>query len=182
MKQEKQLTIKLIITSLLLAFTSNCFSQGSFTPDETKYYATVKSLLKHFENKKYDSIQRAVVFEKFVYFDNILADTSKAKINERIKYFDAFFPLVFHFVDSLGVENLDAKPTRLFKSDSTYFSHFGEKGELKELLPFTLTYYHKKAPQVPLGTLLFEPKTHKLLAWAIINQGGYWYFLTFNLF
>lgn len=182
MKQEKQLKITLIITALLLAFAGNCLAQKSFTPDETKYYTTAKSLLKYFEHKKYDSTHRAAVFEKFVYFDYILADTSKAKIKERIKFFDAFFPRVFHFVDSLGIENLDAKPTRLFKTDTAYFSHFSKKGELKELIGFTLTYYHKKAPQVPLGTLLFEPKTHKLMAWTVIDQGGYWYFLTFNLF
>jgi len=182
MKPQRQLRIKFITTCLLLAFACNCSAQEDFTPDERKYYATVKSLLKNFEHKKYDSTQRAEVFEKFVYFDNILADTSKAKINERIKFFDALFPRVFRFVDSVGIENLDARPTRLFKTDTAYFQHFDKKGELEDLLPFAITFYYKKTPQIPLGTLLFEPKTHKLLAWTIINQGGYWYFLTFNLF
>jgi len=43
-------------------------------------------------------------------------------------------------------------------------------------------YYRKEEPDNPLGTLLFEPETSKLIAWIMINQGGYKYFLIFNLF
>jgi hypothetical protein len=43
-------------------------------------------------------------------------------------------------------------------------------------------YYRKDEPENPLGTLLFESGTDKLAAWIMINQGGYKYFLTFNLF
>ena len=87
---------------------------------------------------------------------------------------------MLHYVDSVGMENLDAAPTRLFKADKNFFKPF-ESEELKDLLPFTLTYYDKNTPEKPIGVLLFEPKTHKLLAWILLNQGGYYYFLTFNM-
>ena len=172
----------LFLTSLFVSFISICFAQESFTADEKKYYTTVKSLLAYFKDKKYDSTHRETVFKEFVYFENILSDTSSAKIKERIKFFDDLFPRVFHFVDSVGIENLDAKPTRYFKENLEYFKHFDKDGELESIIPLTLTFYKKSDPEIPLGTLAFEPKTHKLLAWTIIDQGGYWYFLTFNLF
>ena len=43
-------------------------------------------------------------------------------------------------------------------------------------------YFRKEEPENPLGVLLFESETDKLAAWIMINQGGYGYFLTFNLF
>ena len=43
-------------------------------------------------------------------------------------------------------------------------------------------WFKKEDPEEPLGTLLLEPQTNKLLAWIMIDQGGYKYFLIFNLF
>jgi hypothetical protein len=115
-----------------------------------------------------------------VYFDNVLADTSKNTILKKTKFFDEFFPKMLHYVDSVGIENLDAAPTSLFKENKNFFKPF-ESEELKDFLPFTLTYYNKNKPNEPIGVLLFEPKTHKLLTWILLSQGGYYYFLTFNL-
>lgn len=172
---------KLTNFCLILMLTSSCFAQKvQLTIDEEKYYHTAISLFEHFKRKSYDSTQRDLVFKQFVYFDNILADTSKNKIIERIKFFDEVFPKMLHYVDSVGIKNLDAVPSRLFKGNKEFFKPF-ETEELKELLPFTLTYYKKNKPDDPIGVLLFEPKTHKLLAWILLNQGGYYYFLTFNL-
>ncbi len=55
----------------------------------------------------------------------------------------------------------------------------GEKMYKKDKNVFA--YYRKEYPENPLGALLFEPETNKLVAWIMINQGGYKYFLTFNL-
>ena len=121
------------------------------------------------------------MFKQFVYFDNILSDSSKTRIQQRTKLFDALFYQLTHFIDSVGIENLDAKPTAYFKDNTEFFKPYNNNGELHELLPLTLTYFDKRRPTEPIGTLLFEPKTHKLLAWVMVNQGGYRYFLTFNL-
>ena len=167
---------------LLLILTSSCLAQTKdFTKEEAKNYSTIKSLFEYFKGKGYDSTQRDFVFKQFVYFDNVLADTSKTQILKRTKFFDGLFSQMIHYVDSVGMDNLDAMPTRFFKDNIAFFKPFEAGRDLNEFLPLTLTYYNKKKPKEPIGILLFEPKTHKLLAWILLNQGGYYYFLTFNL-
>ena len=173
---------KICYVFLLTILTTITFAQNKdWSKDEVQFYATVKSLFEHFEGKTYDTTQRELVFKKFIYFDNILNDTSKTRVQQRIKYFDALFYQMNHFVDSVGLKNLDAKPTHFFKDNKEFFKPYEKDGELHKLLPRTLTYFDKRRPNEPIGTLLFEPKTHKLMAWVVINQGGYYYFLTFNL-
>lgn len=173
---------KIFTTFLFLILTTTAFAQANgWTKDEEQFYGAMKSLCEYFKDKTYDTTQRDFVFKQFVYFDNILDDTSKTRIQERIKWFDGLFYKMTHFIDSVGLENLDAKPTMFFKNNKNFYKPFDKGGELHELLPLTLTYYDKRRPNDPIGTLLFEQKTHKLLAWVIINQGGYRYFLTFNL-
>ncbi|MBC6109147.1 hypothetical protein H7U22_01810 [Pedobacter sp. CCM 8938] len=172
---------KIIIILFLLPSISYCFAQSK-TSAEEKNYKTMEAMFKYFKNKKYDTTQRDFVFKNFVYFDNVLADTAKNRITGRIKFFDMIFPKIFRYADSVGIENLDLISTSFFKDHTSFYKHFDKDGELNEVRPFTLTFYDKRNPKKePLGALLFEPKTHKLLAWSIINQGGYWYFLTFNL-
>lgn len=172
---------KFISLSLILILSIPCLAQTEkFTIDEEKYYKTTAALFQYFKNKKYDTIQREIVFKQFIYFDNIRADTSKKTILNKIKFFEEYFPKMLHYVDSVGIDNLDAAPTRLFKGNKDFFKPF-ESDELKDLVPFTLTYYNKKKPTEPIGVLLFEPTTHKLLTWILLSQGGYYYFLTFNL-
>lgn len=173
---------KIYKTLLLLILTTAAFGQTkNWTRDEQGFYIKMKALCEYFKDRTYDTTQREFIFREYVYFDNILADTSKKKIQERIKWFDGLFYQMTHFIDSVGLENLDAKPTIFFKDNSAFFKPYDKDGELNELLPLTLTYFDKRKPDEPIGTLLFESKTHKLLAWVIINQGGYRYFLTFNL-
>lgn len=176
--------IKSIATIALLFLCINgSFAQAeNWTNSEKQFYATMKSLCEHFKGKHYDTTQRKLVFEKFVYFDNILADTSKAQIKERIVWFDDLFYRMTHYIDSVGLTNLDAKPTRFFKTNETFFKPYAKGGDLSSFLFVTLTYFDKRRPDEPIGTLLFEPKSRKLAAWIVLNQGGnYRYFLTFNL-
>jgi len=173
---------KLFKTFLLLLLTTSSFAQtNDWTTDEQKFYTTMKLLCEHFKDKTYDTTQRDFVFKEFVYFDNILGDTSKTRMQKRIQWFDGLFYQMTHFIDSVGLVNLEAKPTIYFANNKIFFEPYDKGGELNEFLPFTLTYFDNRKPNEPIGTLLFEPKTHKLLAWIIINQGGYRYFLTFNL-
>lgn len=164
---------KLIQTILLLILATTSFGQSKdWTKDQQEFYRTMKSLCEHFRGQTYDTTQRNMVFREFVYFDNILGDTSKARILERIQWFDGLFYQMTHFIDSVGLDNLDAKPTVFFKDHTPFFEPYDKGGELNELLPLTLTYFDKRRPSEPIGTLLFEPKTHKLAAWVVINQGG----------
>lgn len=173
---------KLIIFLILLFSVTKILSQtNNWTKSEKKYYETVESLFTYYNTKTYDSTQRNYIFSHFIYFDNILSDTSKTRLQKRLKYFDALFGGMIKYVDSIGLKNLDAKPTRFFASDEIFFSPFSNGRELNELLPQTLTYFDKREPEKPLGVLLFELNSNKLFAWVIINQGGYRYFLTFNL-
>lgn len=143
----------------------------------------MQSLCNYYDGKKYDTLQREAVFNRFVYFNNILADSSTTRKRERIRIFDLLFARAIHFIDSVGVINLDAKPTSAFKKDTIYFRPFAKKGfgGLHKHLPKSLTYFDKRNSTKPLGTLFFEPHTHKLAAWIIINQGGYYYPLYFSL-
>ena len=178
-------TVKIQIifkTFLFLIFATTSYAQTKgWSKDEEQFYVTMKSLCEHFKNQSYDTSQRDFVFNQFVYFDYVLNDTAKARIQKRIILFDDLFSQMNHFVDSIGLENLDAKPTIFFKDNKTFFEPYEKGGELNGHLPLTLTYFDKRRPTEPLGTLLFEAKTHKLVAWILINQGGYRYFLTFNL-
>lgn len=173
---------KLFTTFILLILSATCIGQTKdWTKNEQEFYVKMKSMCEHFKGKTYDTTQRDFVFKEYVYFDNILSDTSKTRIQERIKFFDGIFYRMTLFIDSVGLENLDAMPTAYFKDNGEFFKPFDKEGELNELLPLTLSYFDKRRPNEPLGTLLFESKSHKLLSWIIIDQGGYCYFLTFNL-
>jgi hypothetical protein len=177
--------MKLLITLyLFLALAAQSFAQGNRIPKgQQKPYKVMQALYSYYDGKKYDTLQREAVFKRFVYFDNILADTSESQRRRRIKSFDWLFARAIHFIDSVGVNNLDARPTSYFKYDTSYFHPFAKAGfgGLRKFLPYTLTYFDKRTPTRPIGTLFFEPRTHKLMAWVILNQGGYYYPLSFNL-
>jgi hypothetical protein len=180
MKKMADLDIRKRLRILTVAI--GVFAQDkSWTKDEQQYYTTMKSLCEHFKGKTYDTTQRDIIFERFVYFDYILADTSKSTVQKRIRKFDALFYRMTHFIDSVGLDNLEARPTRYFK-DQKGFSELYKSGEMNDVLPFTLTYFDKRRPEEqPLGALLFDAATHKLLSWMLIGQGGSLYFLTFNM-
>ncbi len=167
---------------ILIVLPVTTFSQSAdWTVNEKGNYQNIRSICEYYQHRTYDSTQRNFVFDKFVYFDNILNDTSVQRMQSRLPKFDGFFSLLLHFVDSVGIENLDAKPTRYFKSHEKYFLPFSSGRELQEVLPNCLTYFDKRRPDVPLGTLLFEERTHKIYAWILLSQADYYYFLTFNL-
>jgi hypothetical protein len=171
---------KFTITFIFTCWTLFAFAQKeTWTKDEALYYKTAVELCTYLSSHEYDTSKRDFIFENYVYFDYALSDTSATRIKNRINYFDKLFPVIKHFVDSMGLANLDAKPVRFFSHDSEFYKPFTE--EIKDLDSVTLAYFDKRRPDKPIGTLLFEPKTHKLVAWILINQGGYHYFLTFNL-
>lgn len=174
----------LAILCLLLLLAIQSFAQSqSMTKSQRQSYKVMQALCSYYTGTKYDTLQRGEVVKRFIYFGNSVTDTLASKKGQRVRQFDWLFARVVHFIDSVGVNNLDAKPTVSFKRDKEYFLPFAKKGfgGLHKFLPYTLTYFDKRNPTKPIGTLFFEPRTHKLAAWIIINQGGHYYPLSFNL-
>jgi len=177
MKKEKILIRILLLTSIL------CFGQNNnledWTINEKAQYLKLTELAQYVSGKQKAEISKDTLFDKFVYFDYVINDTDIERRERRFAAFDTLFYRFRKMVDSVGIENLDAKPIRFYKNTEIYESF---DDELTEFAPYVLAYYKKEDAENPLGTLLFEPKTNKLLAWIMIDQGGYKYFLIFNLF
>jgi len=172
----------LCFTSIFLVLAILCnnkTSAQSMQKDEIACYKTLNDLVKFVDQKPYHISQRDTILSKFIYFDYISKDTLKERVNNRIAVFDGLFNNLHYFIDSVGSKNLDALPVRFFKNDTSFYKPFTE--ELKDAEPNAFAYFNKRSPHKPLGVILFEPKTHKLLSWIVIDQGGYKYFLTFNL-
>ncbi len=91
-------------------------------------------------------------------------------------------------IDSIGIENMDAKPLWFYKGGSIYnalvtdntFTKI-DRTKSKSSDANIFSYFKKSQPEKPIGALLFDSETNKLLSWIVLNQGGYRYFLTFNL-
>ncbi|MBD3863473.1 hypothetical protein [Olleya marilimosa] len=174
-------------------FINISYSQSNkskdWTNDETAYYNTFENLARYTYKKDIDSISKDTLIEKYIYFDYVLKDTVQERKQKRIKKLIPLFSYFKKTLDSLGIDNIDAKPIRFYKNHKIYEPFDEDKTQLKTVggkKMYTedvnvFAYFRKEEPENPLGTLLFEPKTHKLLSWVLINQGGYRYFLLFNI-
>ncbi len=164
-------------------------AQNDWSVSEKQQYSKLNELANYIYKKKKGEISKDSLFESYIYFDYVLNDTLTERKEKRLAVFDTLFYAFIKTVDTVGLENLDAQPVRFYKDHKIYEpfdeskakkSVGGKKMYRKDANVFA--YYRKEEPHNPLGTLLFEPETNKLLAWIMINQGGYKYFLTFNLF
>ncbi|APY00881.1 hypothetical protein [Lacinutrix venerupis] len=185
--------MKKIIIVVIISLSFSSYSQEKkfkdWKADEIEKYKSLKALAKYIENKEANQISKDTLFNKYIYFDYVLNDTLVERRERRLESFDTIFSAFRKPIDSLGIENIDAKPIRFFKNHKIYepFKEElaketigGEKMYTKDANVFA--YYKKNEPEKPLKALLFDPDTNKLVAWIMINQGGYRYFLTFNLF
>ena len=185
--------MKKAIISILILTSFICFGQDkkfeNWTENEKSHYHKLLKLAKYVEGQNKNQISKDTLFDKFIFFDYVLNDTITERREKRLEVFDTLFYSFRKTIDSFGLENLDAKPVRFYKEHEIYKpfdedqamkSISGEKMYEKDSNVFA--YYRKEEPETPLGTLLFEPETGKLVAWIMIDQGGYKYFLTFNLF
>ena len=86
----------------------------------------------------------------------------------------------------------EMKPLRLCEGTELYKTFGYEEKEFLtddqsyrtrkiESIPYIMVYYNKKKPDELLGTLLFSSSDNKIVSWVRINQGGYFYYLTFNM-
>ncbi len=183
---------KIVIATL---FVTSSFSFGqkisteNWTENEKNQYSKLIELANYVYKKEKTEISKDSLFKKYIYFDYVLNDTVSARKEKRLVAFDTIFYPFRKNLDSLGIKSLDAKPVRFYKNHKIYepFKEeiaketiSGEKMFTKDSNVFA--YYKKEDPENPLGTLLFETKTNKLVSWIMMDQGGYIYFLTFNLF
>jgi hypothetical protein len=150
---------------------------SSWTKEEKEYYTKTKELCNYLKATPYDTAKRQFIFSNFIRFANPKNDTSQ----NRLQFFDMLLYHFYHFVDSVGLENLDAKPVRFFKNDTTFYKPFNEELKWADSMSLVLAYYDKQELAKPLGALLYEPESRKLLSWVILNIGG-WLFLTPNMY
>ena len=189
----KKNRMKRILIGIILLVTSFGFAQNTssknWTENELAQYSKLIELGNYVHNKKKSEISKDTLFKEYIFFDYVLNDTVSLRKEKRIVAFDTIFSFFKKTLDSIGLKNLDAKPVRFYKNHKIYepfdeeqsklTTVGGEKMYSKDANVFA--YYRKEEPENPIGVLLFEPETDKLVAWIMIDQGGYKYFLTFNL-
>ena len=178
------------LSMFFLGFLSfgQTISHSDWTANELKQYKTLQKLGSYVHKKEKNELSRDTLFSNYIYFDYLLKDTDTARKERRVEAFDTIFDFFRQTVNKIGLENLDAKPIRFYKDHEIYKpfnknlakeSISGEKMYAADQNVFV--WFKKENPEEPLGTLLLEPQTNKLLAWIMIDQGGYKYFLLFNL-
>lgn len=184
---------KRILITLTLLISSSAFCQTKdfeeWTEIEKKQHSNLKDLASYIYKKDKSKISKDTLFKKYVFFDNVINDTITERKERRKFLFDTLFYYFKASIDSIGIKNYEAKPIRFYKNHKIYEpfdvdktkleSIKGEKMHQKDANVFA--YYRKDEPENPIGVLLFEPESNKLVSWIMINQGGYKYFLTFSL-
>lgn len=177
------MTLKSYYLVILLIFfcTILAISQPNemWTDKEKSYYVTLKELTSYVSENKNTKISNDSLLYKFIFLDYVTNDTTIEQKEYRLQFIDTIFNFFKETVDSIGLDNLDAKPIRFYKEHIIYEPF---KNELINSKANVFAYYNKKIPNNPLGTLLFEPNSNKLVSWILISQGGHSYFLIFNLF
>ncbi len=185
--------MKIVTFYLLISATFICSGQSkkfeNWSQSEKSQYYKLFDLARYVNGKVKDEISKDTLFSKYIFFDYVLNDTNAERREQRLATFDTLFYRFRKIIDSFGLKNLDAKPVRYYKGHEIY-EPFDEKLTQKSIggpKMYTkdsnvFAYYRKEEPENPIGVLVFEPETSKLLAWIMIDQGGYKYFLTFNLF
>lgn len=174
--------IKFILIILLIPTISSCQNKenkSTWTKDQVAYHKTFLNFCKYIDNKKVTELITDTLFKDYIYFDYVLTDTSTQRKDRRLKKFPSVLEPFQHYVDSIGAENIEARPISYYDKNEEFFKPFTL--QLKDKIPDVLAYYQKGQENKPIGTILFDRNTHKIIAWIIINQGGYYYYLIFNL-
>ena len=164
-------------------------TEENWTKKEKQQYKNLIQLADYVKNKNKSEISKSTLFKKYIYFDYVLSDTNIERKEKRLAQFDTLFYDFRKTINTIGLENLDAKPIRFYKKHKIYKPFDkkqttlktvgGEKMYTKDANVFV--YFKKEEPENPLGCLLFDAEKNKLVSWVMLNQGGYHYFLTFNL-
>lgn len=174
--------MKRILVGILISILfTGCEKENKFvdwTEKEKSQYQKLTELAEYVNEKEKSDISNDLLFEKYIEFDYVMSDSSETRKEQRIASFDTLFYYFRNRIDSLGIENLDAKPIRFFKEHEIYEPF---KNQLAELEPNVFAYYEKRNPDNPKGVLRFDQESNKMIAWIFLKQGGRSYFLTFNM-
>jgi hypothetical protein len=176
-KKNHRMKTILIIILIFISYITLAQTE-KWTNKEKMMYAKLKDLAQYVNGKNKSEISKDTLFEKYIEFNYVINDTLKSRKENRIQSFDTLFYYFRNKIDSLGIKNFEAKPVRFYKNSKIYEPF--EK-ELDKIKSSVFVYYDKGKPEIPKGTLWFDEKSNKLIAWILLNQGGYRYFLSFNL-
>lgn len=178
----KKYSVALILFSISLVISAQ--SKSEWSKDERVYYKTLKDFSRYVSKTPKDKISRDKLFKRYFQFDYVLKDTSQSRIEQRKIIFDKMLGTFMAYIDSIGVKNLDARPIRFFDNNEQYRSQYKELEQaFPEAMSRIFLYYNKKEPDRPFGPVLFDMpyRSHKILSWILIDQGGHLYFLFFNI-
>jgi len=155
----KPILILLLINFCFFFANSQHTEKENWTIQEVKYYEVLCGLAEYVYKKPKSKISKDTLYSKYIYFDNVLNDSDPVRRERRLVEFDTIFSHIPRKIDSIGLENLDAKPIRFYKVHQI-FKPFEKalSGTEKDVL----AYYNKDKPNEPLGTLLFEEDSGKL--------------------
>lgn len=174
--------MKLIFLIIVLFNTVNGCSQINkeselWSQKEKEYYRTLIDLKSYLEANKYSKISKDSIFDKYVFFENVLNDTAGDRRERRINMFDSIFKYIPETLDSIGADNINFKPIRFYKSQKIY--HPFQK-TLQGLESEVFVYFVNE--KEPIGCILFDKETSKIVSWILLRQGDSgWFFLTFDL-
>lgn len=171
----------------LLAWVSitvftNCASHqnlSGWSEDNRTRYNNVKNLCKYLSSREINAVLEDRLYQ-YIYMDYVLLDTVVERKEERLQAFNGLIISFKHYIDSVGVKNLDAVPLSE-KVHSEYYRIFTAQEDITWMIPYTFIYFKKNDPHADLGALFFHPDSKKLTSWILINNGGRYWFLTFNL-
>jgi hypothetical protein len=169
----------LVFVFIAIKFSSSGQVTNDWTTLEKQFYGDLKALCSYAEAHHGKIDIRDSMVKKYVLFDYVLNDTSKNRVETRVVKVNQLLEQFGHFIDSANMINLDAEPIRFLQNKPAIYQQFEE--HLKDQVPYIFAYYNKGNAGKPLGYLLFDLQSKKLVSWILFNQGGHYYFLTFDL-
>lgn len=187
--------IHIILIGIMLFTSGFSFGQNNnseiWTEQDKAQYKILKNLAYYVYKKDKSEISRDTLFSKYIFFDYIITDTTRTK-EYLIFAFDSLFTYFQKTVDSIGVDNLDAKPVRFYKNHKIYKPFDEEQCIQRELGTGkkmyvsddnVFAYYRKDDPENPLGVVVMESISNRLLAWILLNKSDrFYFFVHFKLF
>lgn len=167
-----------VILVLFYTFSVCVYSQDKefkgWLPAEINYYNNLKGLAEYVNGKSDVNIGQDSIIHKFLKIEEASRDSVNKNTVYSIEYRNGVFTSFVNKINSHGLDNLDAKPLRFYKENDSLYRPF--VSALKEVAPNVMVYYRKECPEKPLGTLLFDNETHKLISWVLLQGAGASYF------
>ena len=173
---------KFMVFLLFCTYGICTYSQDfeGWLPEEIKYYNNLKRLAEYVNEKSEVDIGMDTTIQKFLKIEEASRDSINRNTVYSIEYRNGVFSNFVKGINKHGLENLDAKPLRFYKENDSLYRPFDRA--LKEVAPDfdpnVMVYFRKENPEKPLGTLLFDVETHKLISWVLLKgEGGSYFFL-----